>query len=173
MCIYHKLQKTFASSLGHTLNFCPNLVQYRFKNMYLKESLTRSSMLIYFISSRSKIVHRDHREDYVQVLCLVLLKPWTDHSLSVALWLPRRSGIYDSLVLTSSEATGSWSPFPLIVSRNSFSHWTCARVQSARSTVYFNGCPQIFWYTILLLCLCTILILPRSPLWLAVGHQSL
>ena len=28
------------------LNFCQNLVQYRFKNMYLKESLTRSSMVI-------------------------------------------------------------------------------------------------------------------------------
>ena len=36
--------KLLESSLGHTLNFCPNLVQYRFKHMYLKESLTRSSM---------------------------------------------------------------------------------------------------------------------------------
>ena len=43
---YHKLRKTFGKFLGHTLNFCPNLVQYRFKNMYLKESLTRSSMVI-------------------------------------------------------------------------------------------------------------------------------
>ena len=34
------------SSLGHTLNFCPNLVQYRFKNMFLNESLTRSSTAI-------------------------------------------------------------------------------------------------------------------------------
>ena len=34
------------SSLGYTLNFCPNLVQYRFKNMYLKESLTGSSTVI-------------------------------------------------------------------------------------------------------------------------------
>ena len=38
--------KRLESSLGHTLNFCPNLVQYRFKNMYLKESPTRSSMVI-------------------------------------------------------------------------------------------------------------------------------
>ena len=43
---YHKLRKTFGKYLGHTLNFCPNLVQYRFKNMYLKESPTRSSTVI-------------------------------------------------------------------------------------------------------------------------------
>ena len=43
---YHKLRKNLESSLGHTLNFCPNLVQYRFKNMYLKESPTRSSTVI-------------------------------------------------------------------------------------------------------------------------------
>ena len=35
-------------------------------------------------------------------------------------------------------------PSPLIVSRDSFSLWTWARVQTARSTAYFNGCPYIF-----------------------------
>ena len=48
------------------------------------------------------------------------------------------------LVLTSSEATGSWSPSPLIVSRDSYSLWTWAHVHTACSTVYFNGCPYIF-----------------------------
>ena len=45
---YHKLRNTFGKFLAHTLTFWPNLVQYRFKNtcMYLKESLTRSSMVI-------------------------------------------------------------------------------------------------------------------------------
>ena len=38
--------KRLESSLDHTLNFCPNLVQYRVKNMYLKEVLTRSSTVI-------------------------------------------------------------------------------------------------------------------------------
>ena len=33
-------------SLGHTLNFCPNLVKYRFRIMYHKESLTLSSTMI-------------------------------------------------------------------------------------------------------------------------------
>ena len=36
-------QQIVGIPMGHTLNFCPNLVQYRFKNMYLKESPTRSS----------------------------------------------------------------------------------------------------------------------------------
>ena len=35
-----------SSFFSYTLNFCFNLVQYRFKNMYLKESLIRSSTVI-------------------------------------------------------------------------------------------------------------------------------
>ena len=58
------------SYLGHTLNFCPNLMQYRFRNMYHNESLTRSSTVNMstnlggskakriYISSGSKIVKR-------------------------------------------------------------------------------------------------------------------
>ena len=34
-------------------------------------------------------------------------------------------------------------PSTLIVSRDSFSLWTWARVQTARSTAYFNGCPYL------------------------------
>ena len=62
------------------------------------------------------------------------------------------------LVLTSWEATGSWS---------SFSLWTWARVQTARSTAYFNGCPYIF--DILLynyICLCTTFLWPLRFGWL-------
>ena len=60
-------------SLGHTctLNFCPNLVQDRFRNMYLKESLTRFSMVIWrvkseanFIWSGAKIVKRLRSRQY-------------------------------------------------------------------------------------------------------------
>ena len=43
---YHKLRKRLETSLGHTLNCCWNLVIYLFRNMYLKESPTRSSMVI-------------------------------------------------------------------------------------------------------------------------------
>ena len=38
--------KRLGTSLGHTLNFCPNLVQYRFRIMYHKESHTLSSTVI-------------------------------------------------------------------------------------------------------------------------------
>ena len=43
---YHKLQKYLESSLDHTLNFCPNLVIIRSKNICQKESLSRSSTVI-------------------------------------------------------------------------------------------------------------------------------
>ena len=43
---YHKLEKHLESSLDRTPNFCRNLVIFRSKNMYLKESLTRSSTVI-------------------------------------------------------------------------------------------------------------------------------
>ena len=32
-----KLEKYLESSSGHTLNFFPNLVKFRFKNMFMKE----------------------------------------------------------------------------------------------------------------------------------------
>ena len=64
---YTSFEKRFESSLGHTLNFCPNSVLYRFRNMYPKESLTLSSTVYKLrrvkdntnlISSGSKIVKR-------------------------------------------------------------------------------------------------------------------
>ena len=68
--------KCFGSSIGHTLNFCTNLMQYRFRIMYHKESLTRSSTVILptnfggskakliSIWSDSKIVKRLRRRQY-------------------------------------------------------------------------------------------------------------
>ena len=44
---YHKLRKTFGKLFGSYSELCQNLVQYRFKNMYLKESPTRSSTVIF------------------------------------------------------------------------------------------------------------------------------
>ena len=41
------------------------------------------------------------------------------------------------------------------------------------STTYFNGCHYIFWYTITLLYMFVYHIFISSPLWLAVGPQSL
>ena len=42
----HNLRKTFGKFFMSYSEFCPNLVKYRFKNMFLKEYLTRSSMVI-------------------------------------------------------------------------------------------------------------------------------
>ena len=102
-----------------------------------------------FISSGSKIVKRLRCASMTQRsciertigLCLAPLQPCTDHSLSVALWLTRRLGLNDGPCLNLLRATESWSPFPLVVSPDSVSLWTWARVQTARSTTYFNGCP--------------------------------
>ena len=61
-------------------------------------------------------------------------------------------------------------PRPLwLLVGNPFSFWTWARVQTARSTAYFNGCPYIF--DILLhyyICLCTIFLWPLRFGWLLV-----
>ena len=49
--------KRLGNSLGHTLNFCPNLVKYRFRIMFHKESLTLSSTVILFtnfVGSKAK-----------------------------------------------------------------------------------------------------------------------
>ena len=53
--------------------------------------------------------------------------------------------------MTGLVFNSSWSPSPLIISRDSLSLWTWARIQTARSTAYFNGCPYISWCTIILL----------------------
>ena len=55
-------------SLRHTLTFCPNMLQCRLKNMYRKESLNRSSLILSKakkrISSRGAIVKRLRRRQY-------------------------------------------------------------------------------------------------------------
>ena len=44
---YHQLRKRHLErSSGYTLSFCSNLVKYRFINMFLEKSLTRSSIVI-------------------------------------------------------------------------------------------------------------------------------
>ena len=39
-------EKYFESYSGHTLSFYPNLVKYRFKNIFLQDSLNQSSTVI-------------------------------------------------------------------------------------------------------------------------------
>ena len=103
--------KRLESSLGHTLNFCPNLVQYRFKDnlspVFYWDLVFKQRRVIWRRSefhrvrlensetpSKSSVWPSNHWEDY---LCLALLQPWpcADHSLSVSLWLTRRVWLYD------------------------------------------------------------------------------
>ena len=60
-------------------------------------------------------------------------------------------------------------PSPLIVSPDYFSLWTWTRIQTARSTSYFNGCYEIFWYTLYYyICMCTKFLWPLRFGWLLV-----
>ena len=74
------------------------------------------------------------------------------------------------LVQTSSEATGSWSLSPLIVSRDSFSHQTRARFQPGGAQPALFRCRLIyFWYIILLTMLFVYWFLwPLRLVWLLV-----
>ena len=78
------------------------------------------------------------------VLCSALLEPCTDNYLSVAFWLTRRLGLYDGPFLNLLRVDRVLIPVPSDCFRDSFSLWTWFRVQTARNTVYFNGCPYIF-----------------------------
>ena len=126
--------KYLESSSVHTLIFYLNLVKYRFRNIFRKESLNRSSTMIYstnkceanFVSFGSKIVNAfdvesmtiDHREDYRS--CAWSIDSLV-HIIPSALQSHLQGGwdYMTGLVQTSSEATRSWSP--LIGSRDSFS----------------------------------------------------
>ena len=116
-----------------------------------------------FISSGSKIVKRLWRRQYDPVIkssshqtqydpvikrtigmWLALLQPSTDPSLSVALWLTKRLGLYDGSCLNLLWGDRVLIPVPFTCQSGLLSIWTWARVQTARSTAYFNGCPYIF-----------------------------
>ena len=98
-----------------------------------------------FISSGSKIVKR--RASRGLTIGLVL-GPFTAFCIS---FLKRCTLTKKTWRALSSEATGSWSLVHVIVSQDSFGLWTWARVHTARRTAFFNGCPYILLYTIILL----------------------
>ena len=129
-----------------------------------------------FISSGSKIVKRLRRRHYdpaiIERTIGLVLGPYTTfyRSFLKRCTLTRWLGLYDwpcQYLLKGDR---------LIVSRDSFSLWPLACVQTVRSTAYFNGCPYIFLIykcTIILLFMVVYHIFKSSPLWLAVGPQSL
>ena len=76
----------------------------------------------------------------LKVLCLALVQLCTDHSFTVALWLTRQLGLYEGPCPNLLRGDKVLIPVPLMVSRDSFSLLTWARVQIVRSTACFNGC---------------------------------
>ena len=108
--IYHKLRKTFGKffrSYSELLSkFCDiSFQEYVFKGIShpvygdLVNKLRRVKDTPNFISSGSKIVKRLRRRQYDPLIMErtigLVLGPCTDLSLSIALWLTRRLGLYD------------------------------------------------------------------------------
>ena len=106
-----------------------------------------------FISSGSKIVKHLPRRQYdpaiIERTLGLVLDPFTalyrSFLKSCTLTNKAVGTIWRALSKpVHAEATGSWSPSPLIVIRDSFSFWTWAYIQTARSTAYFNWGYWIF-----------------------------
>ena len=175
------------------MNFCPNLVQYRFKNVYLKESLTRSSTVIdpvyklrmvksetNFISSGSKIVKRLQRRQYdpeiIERTIGLVLGPFTAmyRSFLKRCTLTNKTvgTLWRALFKPSQRRQGP-DPRPvwlLVETPSAFGPELAYGLRVARPT--FMDVPIYFWYTIILLCLFVYHLFMTSPLWLAVGPQS-
>ena len=188
---YHKLRKTFGKFFRSYSELLSKFGEISFQG-YVSQGIAHPVFygdLVYklrrvkgeanFISSGSKIVKRLRRRQYdpaiIERTIGLVLGPFTAlyRSFLKRCTLTNKAvgTIWRALSKPSSEATGSWSPSPLIVSRDSFSLWTWARVQTARSTAYFNGVARYFWYTLILLYMFVYYIFMTSPLWLAVGPQ--
>ena len=99
-----------------------------------------------FISSGSKIVkrlwHRQYDPEIRARTIGLVLGPFTSlyRSFLQRCTLTKKAVGTIWRALSNPTATGSWSPSLLIVSLDTFSFWTWARLQTTRSTAYFNGC---------------------------------
>ena len=112
---------------------------------------------------------------YKYVKIRIVFRLCTDHSSSVALWLTRRFGLNDGPCLNLLRSDRVLIPFALwllVGTPSAFGPEFAYRLRAVL-LAYFNGCPYIFWYTILLLYMFVYHIFITSPLWLAVGPQSL
>ena len=154
-------------SLGHTMNFCPNLVQYRFKNMYQKETFT---YLVYklrrvegeanFISSVSKVVKRLRWRQYdpaiIERTIGLVFGPFTvlyrsflkRCTLTNKLKTVPVGTVWRVLSKPLQRRQGTEHSPPLIVSQDSISHWTWARLQigGAQPSNNLTDITRFIWY---------------------------
>ena len=183
--------KRLGSSLGHTLNFCPNLVQYRFRIMFHKESFTLSSTVILstnFGGSKAKrissrrariqwnafdvvsMTQRSSRGLYV--LCSALLQPLVQ-IIPKALHSNKAVGtIWRALSKPPQRGQGSdLRPLWLLVGTPSaFGPELAYRLCVAQPTLM--DVTRYIWYTFILLYMFVYHIFMTSPLWLDVGPES-
>ena len=97
------------------------------------------------------------------LLCLVVLYRWFQKHV---LWIIKKYYMA-GLVQSSSEATESWLSSSLIISRNSFSSWTSARLQMGETQPNLT----VTYYFITIYVMYYIFII--TPLWLAWSSVSI
>ena len=181
--------KHLENSLGHTLNFCLNLVQHRFKNMYLKVfygdlvyKIRRVKRESNFISSASKIVKRLRRRQYdpeiIERIIDLVLGPFTAlyiSSLKRCTLTKKAVGtIWRALSKPPQRRKGP-DPRPiwlLVGTPSAFGPELVYRLRVAQPTLMDV---PIFIYTFILLYMFVYHIFMTSPdpLCLSVGPQSL
>ena len=189
--------KHLKSYLGHTMTFCPNLLQYRAISFqeYVSKGITHPVFygdLVYklrrvksetnFISSGSKIVKRLRRRQYDPVIIEktigLVLGPFTALYRS----LLKRCTLTNKAVMTIWRALSKPpqrrqgpDPRPLWLligtTPSAFGPELAYRLRVAQPTLM--DVPIYFWYTIILFYMFVYHIFMTSPLWLAVGPQSL
>ena len=156
---YHKLRKTFRKFFRSYSELLSKFGKISFQD-YVSQGITHPVFygdLVYklrrvkgeanFISLGSKIMKRLRRRQYdpaiIERTIGLVLGPFTAlyRSFLKRCTLTNKvvGTIWRALSKPPQRRQGSWSPSPLIVSRDSFSLATWARVQTARSTAYFNG----------------------------------
>ena len=161
-------EKHYKNSSGNILTFYLHLVKYRFKNMFRKESLTRSST-VHYMHYTSTVWPSDHQKD--DRSCAWPFYSLVHNALSVAVWLTRRSGLYDGPCLNLLRRDRVLIPvhyWLLVRTSSAFGPELAYRLRVAQSTsmdVPRFGFDIILYYYI---CFCTIFLWPLRFSWLLV-----
>ena len=187
------IRNGFTLTFGHTLNFCPNLVQYRFKIMYHKESLILSSTVIFyklrrvegeanFISSGSQIVKRMRRRQYDLAIIERTIGLVLGHFTALYRSFLKRCTLTNKIAGTTCilrtlskppqrrQGPDSRPLWLLVGTPSAFGPELAYRLRVAQTTLIYVT--RYFWYTFTLFYMFVYHILMTSPLWLAVGPQS-
>ena len=186
---YHKLRKTFGTFIRSFSHHLSKFDKISFQK-YVSEGISNRVFyadLVYklrrvkceanSVSLGSWIFKRFRRRKYgpaiiertIGLVCLALLQPCIDHSLSVALWLTRRHGLYVWPCLNPSQRRQVPDPHTLwllVGTHLAFEPELAYRLRVAQPTLI--DVPRYFWYNKILLYVFVYNIFMTSPLWLTV-----